>query len=100
VYKAKLARLETNPQFEGNYPLRNNGMEGIFSKFPETNLPFVLVGKPLTEGASSRVIRTSVIQSVEEVYDDDNTLRKIVFKTLNSTYELTEINAYNEAGLQ
>ena len=77
VYIVKLTKIESNHDH-----LRTNEVEGVTNILPEVGKNFTLIGEPLTDGANVRIINTTEIKSVDK---EENT---IIFKTLNSTYQL------------
>lgn len=81
---ATLTRMNTN-DIKSNYPLRSVAIVGIYKDAPTPGEPFYFYSEPLTEGAHVRIIATSLVKEVE-INNDGMT-----FKTLNSTYTLTNI---------
>lgn len=80
--RVKLTRLETDGNFSGIAP-RTSSIEGFCFRLPELGKPFTVWGEPLDPEAEIRSWRTSLVTVVE---DDD--VDRVVFETLNSTYEL------------
>ena len=80
MISGKLTKLSRNKN-----DLRTNSMEGVFSEPPTIGKRFAITGKPLTKGASIRLIDTSVVQSVEEEEDGWR------FQTENSKYRIRRL---------
>ncbi len=78
MFKALLTKVESN-----HTNLRTNEMEGLTADLPEVGKEFLIFGKSLTEGLSTRMIHTTVIKEIEKNSEDEMT-----FKTQNSTYKL------------
>ena len=80
-HSGKLIKIESTHD-----NMRTDEFDGHFAFLPEEGGSFVIYGEPISENMSVRYIRTSMIKSVEWIYE------KIVeFKTQNSTYHL-ELN--------
>lgn len=70
--------------------LRTEAVEGI-SLLPEEGKPFILVAKPLTEGATFRMVQTTNIKNVLR-----KSLREFYFETDNSSYIVKIIEKVEE----
>jgi hypothetical protein len=91
LYGVKLTKIESNHK-----NLRTDTVEGVTEMLPTVGESFILIGKPLTEGAIFRTVFTTEIQFVERMGNE------IMFKTRNSTYKveiITEDNFAEESGL-
>ena len=82
----KLTRISTKPNDEPNLaPLRTESVVGNYVNAPCPGEPFQITAEPLTEGATVRVVTTSVVVEVEKMNFGFR------FKTQNSTYELETV---------
>lgn len=81
MLKATLTKLSDNQN-----ALRTNTMSGVAHLLPTPNACFVILGEAIDKSVGdARMIKTSLVQ---EVVSFDTHERRIVFKTLNSTYQL------------
>ncbi len=74
----KLVKIEST-----NNALRTKEVEGTTNELPKVGQRFELMGEPINNRYSMRHVSTSPVQSVGKKKEG-----KILFKTLNSTYEL------------
>lgn len=68
---------------ESESGIREGKMEGDFTFLPEVGKGFQFFGKPLNDAADVRVVWTSPVTEILS-----NRGGRMVFKTLNTTYEL------------
>ena len=79
AYKVVLKKIQSN-----HNNLRTNEVEGYTLTLPKTGISLVLTGESLTPGMTARLVHTTEIKEVEKTSD-----KEFVFKTQNSTYQLT-----------
>jgi hypothetical protein len=79
--RGELSRQEGGK--EGYVPLRTKTVVGRFDFLPQADKPFRIWGKPLTEGATVRLVETSLVIAV---YPEKDGI--IEFATHNSNYSL------------
>lgn len=89
---AKLTKVagKSGPNI-GKNPLRGTEIDGFYVEKPTCGQSFTFYSRPLTPGATYRLITTSVVAIIlPQERHPDAPLR---FKTLNSAYELIPIEA-------